>query len=139
YWGKVNQDASWGEYREVLALRGFIAAGLTPDQAAARVRASRVSGRLVAALDDGLQSLNARDDPVKNPGDFDFLKELLGRLDPDPVAAVVRANADDNLDRLRELARRADGAALQPLIAYRLIRNFDIPAADAHRILRAAA
>jgi tetratricopeptide (TPR) repeat protein len=37
------------------------------------------------------------------------------------------------------LARQADGSVLQPIITYRLVLDPAIPAADAHRILRAAA
>ena len=113
-------------YPRVLSAHGVNPAD--PEAAAGVVRGSRVGGARTTGLAAWFRAAPER------PG----LREVLDRIDPDPVRIEFRAAvvAKDNT-RIREMAARVDGAAVPPWFALLLGRHAAVPVADTMRVLGA--
>jgi tetratricopeptide (TPR) repeat protein len=100
-----------------------------PAEAAERVRTSRVSGALVAGLNEWFFLA------PKQPG----LQAGLDRADPDPVRVEVRAAVSAGQgERVRGLAAKIDAAALTPGFAVALGMHPAISDEEGYRLMRAA-
>jgi tetratricopeptide (TPR) repeat protein len=97
-----------------------------PEKIVAAVRVSRIDDELTTGLREWYIVDHTR------PG----LREVLNRLDPDPLRVTIRAAiAEDNPDRIRALAAEVDPTRLAPGIAVLLGMHPAVPSDRAIAIL----
>jgi tetratricopeptide (TPR) repeat protein len=105
------------EYERAFEQGGFGRPGDAPEEFAARVRASVLKPHLTAALEDWFRTSS-------NNERKRWLRAVLARIDPDPLADEIRtAHLDRDRDRLEKLIAHVEVKRLSPTMAVLLAES----------------